>query len=170
MFGCPHLFGCIPCMFGCPHVHTPACMFGCPPMFGYSPVHLGTPMFGCLLNMCGTPICLDPPICLDALICLEDVWMAAVHIQHKESMLCQTEGDVHMPLYIWMPMYVWTSPICLDVPHTFGCHQYIWQHPNIQWRQPNIWRASKYTGGVQTCGASSHTEGCPNIGGNQAYS
>ena len=27
------------------------------------------------------------------------------------------------------------------------------------------WRASKHTGGVQTLGASNHTEGCPNIQG-----
>ena len=53
------------------------CMFGCPHMFGYSPVCLGNPMSGCPLNMWTLPYVWTPPICL------EDVWMPAVHIQHK---------------------------------------------------------------------------------------
>ena len=121
---------------------------------------------------------------------------------------------------IWMPLYVWKPPICLDVPHTFGCHntfssiqtyrggiQTYEGHLNIQegfqtcggiqpyrgvskhrgiqtyigypniWGEanmgvskhtgghPNIWGASKHTGGVQTYGASKHIGGHPNIWG-----
>ena len=96
--------------------------------------------------MFGYPPYLDTPICLDAPICSDDVWMPAVHIQHKESMLCQAKGvsicpntfvcphmlDAHLYVwmphmfghpavclddsYVWNPPYVWTPPICLDAP------------------------------------------------------
>ena len=69
--------------------------------------------------------------------------MPPVHTQHKESMLCQTNGvsicpiHLHVP-HVWMspcmfgcPPYVWMPPvcldasICLDTPHTFGCPLYV---------------------------------------------
>ena len=64
---------------------------------------------------------------------------------------------IHLDAPVWNPPYVWMSPIPLDAT----IHLVASKHAD---RQPNIWRASKYTGGVQTCGASNHTEGCPNIG------
>ena len=103
------------------------------------------------------PICWDGPICLNTLhicldascmfgyppyvwtppyvwmppICLDDVWMPAVHKQHKESMLCQTKGVSIYSLYIYMPPYVWMPtcmlghpPVCLDDP-------YVWMSPYI---------------------------------------
>ena len=84
-----------------------------------------------------------PPVCLDA----PYVWIPPY---------------VWMPLYVWTPSYVWMSLIPLDATihlaaskHTEG--------------QPNIWRASKHTGGIQTWGISNHTQGCPNIRGTQTY-
>ena len=87
----------------------------------------------------------------------DDVWMPAVHIQHKESMLCQTKGVsicppyICMPPYIWMPpvcldapiclddsiclnipTYVWMPPVCLDIPHMFG-------HPHMFGCPPYVW-------------------------------
>ena len=119
--GCPyapiHLDA--PHMFGCPqYVWMSSFMFEWPCMFGQPP-H----MFGC------------PPVCLD------DVWIPVVHIQHKESMLCQTKGVSICPhtfgfsLYVWMPnvwmhsLYVSMPPVCLDTPCMFGCPLYVLMPP-----------------------------------------
>ena len=118
------------------------------PVFGQPPVSLGTPMFGCLLyvwtlpyiHMFGCPC-----------VCLQDVWMSTVHIEQKETMLCQTEGVSICPPYIWMPSVSLDTPICLDVPHTFGCPIYLGGIQTYR-GQPNKWRTSKHTVGVQTCG------------------
>ena len=110
MFGHPHMFGCplyVLMMFGCPLYickTKKACFvrlrgvsicpntFGCPHMFGWPP-YVWTPhMFGCPLYVWISPICLDTPISLIPPVCLDDVWIPAVHIQHKECMFCQTKG------------------------------------------------------------------------------
>ena len=88
----------------------------------------------CPLYVWAPPYVWMPNVCLDIphmfghlpyvwmpLVCLDDVWMPAVHIQHKESTLCQTEGVSICTPYIWMPLYVWTPPICLDGSQTYGC-------------------------------------------------
>ena len=145
--GCPHMFGCTHCMFGCPHIFgwLPVCLdalhiFECPlyvliPQYGLMhplyvwmplPVCLGTPMFGCPLNMCGHSHMFGCPC-----VCLEDVWMSAVHIQHKESMLCQTEGVSMCTPYIWMPSYVWMSLIPLDAPICLAASKHTGGQPNI---------------------------------------
>ena len=95
------------------------------------------------------------------------VWMPAVHIQHKESMLCQTEGvsicthTFGCP-HVWIP-HMFGSPICLDAsvcldtPNIFGCPSYlwmlpyIWQHPNIQGGSQTYGGHPNIQGGVQTC-------------------
>ena len=66
-----------------------------------------------------------------------------------------------------MPLYVWTSPICLDVSHTFG-YPHIFGDIKTYGGQPNMEGIQTYRG-VQTFGASNHTKGCPNIGGTQTY-
>ena len=198
---CPCMFGhppyvCKPLyvlmMFGCPlYIHNTkkACFIrlrGCPyPSYIWMPPYVWMPLY---VQM--TPICLDTPTCLDAPhmfghpICLDAplyVWMPAVHVQHKESMLCQTDGVSTWPLYIWMHLYVWMPPVCLDIPkyldttHMFGYPSYLWMPPYIK-------GACKHTGGSQTygehtniqgvskyMGASNHTEECPHIGGTQTY-
>ena len=147
MFGCPHvwtpphMFGCplyVLMMFGCPlYIHNTkkACFVrvrGCP----CAPIHLDAPMFGCPLYVWMAPICLDITTCFDAPLY---VWMPAVHIQHKENMLCQTKGVsicphtfvcpmFGCPLYAWIPPYVWKHPLCLDT------HLYVWM-PSI----PCVW-------------------------------
>ena len=158
MFGHPHMFGCllyVLMMFGCPlYIHNTkkACFVrlrGCP----YAPIHLDAPicldapcmfgwppyvwtsphMFGCPLYVWISPICLDTPIGLDTLLY---VWMPAVNIQHKESMLCQTKGVSICPhtfvcphmfgcsLYAWIPPCLETPTVCLDA------HLYVWM-PSI---------------------------------------
>ena len=159
-------------------------MFGCPPVCLDASICLDTPIYLDAPPVClDAPICLDkplyvwmPPICLDTPVCLgtpvwmppvclEDVWMPALHIQQKESMLCQTEGvsicphTFGCPLYIWTPPYVWMFLIPFDA-HTLGGIQ-------TYRGQPNIWRTFKHTGGDQTCWASDNTEQCPNIGSTQ---
>ena len=61
------------------------------------------------------------------------IWMPPVHIQHKESMLCQTKGvsiyshTFGCPLCVWMPPVCLDATICLDAPYVwmafcmFGC-------------------------------------------------
>ena len=88
---CPHAFECPPYVW-----MPPECLDG-PHIFGYPPYVWMSP------------------------VCLDDVWMPAVHIQYKESMLCQTKGVTICPPYIWMPPYVWMPPVCLDAPCMFGC-------------------------------------------------
>ena len=80
MFGHPpHMFGC-PCMFGYPpYVWIHYICLDAPCMFGYLPWAWTPHMFG------------YPPVCFDA------VWMPAVHIQHKESMLFQTKWCPYAP-------------------------------------------------------------------------
>ena len=95
------------------------------------------------------------PICLDAPLCLEDVWMPAVHIQHKESMLCHTKGCPYAP-YIWMPhmfgsphMFGWppvclNAPICVETPCIFGCllcldATYMFGHHPVCLNAPYVW-------------------------------
>ena len=152
----PHTFGCPPvcwmppiCM-DAPHVwmvpicldapHMPPCMFGHPICLDV-PVCLGAPCFD-------GPVCLDTPIDLDAPTYVDDVWMLPVHIQHKESMLCQTKGvsicphTFGCPLYInntkkacfvrlrvlVTPLYGW-MPHMFGHPHMFGCSPYVWLPP-----------------------------------------
>ena len=206
MFGCPHLFGCIPCMFGCPHyVWILPCMFGHP--YVWMPPYVWK-MFGCLLYIYNTnktcfvrlrgvhmlPIHLDAPICLCTPnmfrcpsyiwmhplyvwmppyvwifpcmfghpyvwmspeyvwtlpyvwlppICFEDVWMPAAHIQHKESMLCQTEEVSICPPYFWMP-------------HMFRC-TCMFGHP------PYVWMSLIPLVATIHLAVSKHTVGQPNI-------
>ena len=80
--------------------------------------------------MFGQPQCLDAPIYLD------DVWMPPVHTQHKERILCQTKGGVHMPPYMWMPpvhkqhkesMLCQTKGVSI-CPHRFRCHHMLGYH------------------------------------------
>ena len=154
-------------------------MSGCPHMFGY-------------------PLCVCAPLYLDACVCLEDVWIPTVHIQHKESMLCQTEGMSICPLYIWMHPYVWMPPVCLDIPIYLDTTHvwmslipldapYIWGHPNMQGAAKhmesiqtyrgcaNMWGIQPYRGvskhrGQANIWGSANIWGCPNIQvGIQAY-
>ena len=88
------------------------------------------------------------------LVCLDDVWMPVVHIQHKESTLCQTEGVSICIPYIWMSHpYVWMSLIPLDAPIHLAASKHIGG-------QPNIWRASKHTGAIKTYGGIQTYRGC----------
>ena len=120
------MFG-YPCMFGNPYVLDAPCMFGYSHMFGCPPYVLLPP---CVFGGC-----------LDA-------W--CTYTTQRQYALSDW-GDVHMLLYIWMPPYVCTAPyvwmslIPLDAPIHVGCIQ-------TYRGQPNIWRASKHTEGVQTCG------------------
>ena len=102
-----------------PYVWMAPCIFGCSP---YSSLYVWTP-------------------------CLDDVWMAPVHTQHKESMLCLTRG-VHMPPYIWMPSVCLDAAICLDGPlnvwatHMFGHPSYVWMPPAclvLPFGHPTVW-------------------------------
>ena len=144
MFGHPHMFGCPAYVWMPPYVWTPPHMFGCPlyvlMMFGcllyihntqkacivrlrgcpyaqyiWIPPYVWTSphTFGCLLYVWISPICLDAPIGLDAPLY---VWMPAVHIQHKESMLCWIKGVSICPPYVWMPLVCLDPPICLETP------------------------------------------------------
>ena len=63
------------------------------------------------------------------------------HIQHKESMLCHTDG----------PLYVWMSLIPLDATIHLAASKHTVGEPNI-WRHLNIQGASKHAGGIQTYG------------------
>ena len=63
-------------------------------------------------------------------VCLEDIWMPAVHIQHKESMLCLTEGVSICSHTLGFPLYVWMAPCMFGCPHMFGHPQYVWM-PHI---------------------------------------
>ena len=112
MFGCPLYIhntrkACFVTLRGCPYapyilmppyVWMAHHMFGCPP---YASLYVWTPPYVWM-----PPVCLDTPIGLDAPIYSDDVWIPPVHVQHKESMLCQTKG----------------VSIC---PNTFGCSLYI---------------------------------------------
>ena len=109
----PPIFECLPVCLGTPYVWmlpyiwmhplyvwmssyiwvTP-CIFGCPQYVWILTVSLSTPMFRC------------------PLVCLEDVWMPAVHIQQKESMLCQTEGCPYAPIHL-------DAPCMFGHPHMF---------------------------------------------------
>ena len=68
---------------------------------------------------------------------LDDVWMPAVHIQHKESMCCQTKGVSICP-------HIFGCPICLDAPCMYGCphmvghHPYVWMPP-VCLDTPHVW-------------------------------
>ena len=112
-------------------------------------------MFGCLVCLDDPyvwmylTVCLDAPICLDAPcmfgyplyvwmphVCLDDVWMPAVHIQHKESMLCQSKGVSICPHTFVCPICLDApcmlgSPICLDTTYMFGCTPCMFGHPNM---------------------------------------
>ena len=164
---CPHTFGC-PHKFGYPICLNAPCMLGCPHMFGWPPLYLDAPnmplcmfehphMFGCPC-MLGYHLCLDAPCMLGyphmfrCPICLDDVWVPPVHTQHKESMLCQTKGDVHMRPYIWMCPVCLDATICLDALHMFGC-------PTVCLDAAKCMVASKGMRDIQTY------EGCPNIQG-----
>ena len=131
----------------------------------------------CLDNPCkfGHPYVWMPPVCLDGPVY---VWMLAVHIQQKESMLCQTEVVSICPIHL-------DAPCMFGHPHMFGCPSYLWVHIHFGGIQtyrgpPNIWRRSKHTEGVQTCGGHltrqrdvqtggiqtwgvQRCEGCPNM-------
>ena len=159
-------------------------MFGQHPHFGCSlyvwmpPVCLESPyMFGCPPPCLNTPICLDGPIfldvstvCLDAPICLDAhlyVWIPP-YVRMSPSMfvdpICMDAPIcLDNPLYVWMPLIPLDTPICLDA--------YIQTHRG----KPNIWRTSKHTRGVQTCGdvqpyrGVSKDKGHPNIWGVQTY-
>ena len=125
-------------MFGCLlYIHNTkkACFVilrRCP----YTPIHLDAPY------VLMPPICLDDPCIFGyphmfghphMFGCPLYVWMPAVHIQHKESMLCQTKGVSICP-----HMFGY-SPVCLGTPvfgcplnmcghsHMFGCPMYVWK-------------------------------------------
>ena len=91
---------------------------------------------------------MDTPICLDDPICLEDVLMPAVHIQHKESMLYQTEGGPYAPIHLDAPICL-DATVCLNTPYSLDVlipldatvHVALSKHTV---GQPNIWR------GIQT--------------------
>ena len=54
-------------------------------------------------------------------MCPPYVWMPSVHIQHKESMLCQTKGVSICPhTFGYLHMFEW-PPCMLGCPHMFGC-------------------------------------------------
>ena len=135
----------------CPHTFGYPHMFGCPLYVQMAPICLDTPTYVWMpLYLWISPICLDTPICLDAPhVCLDDVWMPGVHIQHKESMLCQTKGvsicphTFECPLYIWMSLvyfnapiclghhpYFWIPPLCFNVPYMFG-HSHMFGCPPV---------------------------------------
>ena len=163
MFRSPMICLDAPCIFGHPYVWTPSCMFGCPHIFGCLPVCLGTP-YAWILDAL---VCLDTPLCLDAShifgcppVCLDDVWMPLYIHNTKKACFVRLRGCLYalihldapyvwmhslyvwMPPYVWIPPYVWLSlcldtpicldtPMCLDVPHTFGCPIHLGA-PNIQ--------------------------------------
>ena len=72
-----------PHMFEHPHILNASCMFGYPPYVWM------------------------PPVCLD------DVWMPAVHIQPKESILFQTKGVSICPHTFVCPQMFGCPPVCL---------------------------------------------------------
>ena len=174
-----------PVCLDAPHVWTTSCMFGCPICLD-TPQYVGHPYVWMLPECVDAPICFDTLICLDGPICLEDVWMPAVHIQHKESMLCQTEGvsiwpntlghpqcldALHLfgctpsmfgyPHMFGHPTYIWMHTVCLDLPHMFGCSPVcfddFWMPPvHTQHKRSMLCQ----TKGVFLC---PHTFGCPHI-------
>ena len=162
MFWCFHMFGHPLClnaslyvwklpMFGCPQMFGHPHIFGCPPIFWCTPC-----MFGCLQYVWIPPVSLDTPYVWMPPVCLEDVWMPVVHVQQKESMLCQTEGVSICPIHLdtpcmfghphmlgWLPVclespyvlmspYARTPPICLDA-------SFIWMHPVYVSTLPYVW-------------------------------
>ena len=149
MPGCPHMFGCTHCIFGCPHV------FGCPHRFGHPLVCLDAPMY--VWKMFG---------------------MTAVHIQHKESALCQT-GGVHMlhihldtPICLEAP-YVWISLIPLNAPIYLVASKHTGAAKHMEGIQtyrgyPNIWGIQPYRG-VSTLRGHPNIWGHPNMGGVQTW-
>ena len=168
MLGCPHLFGCIPCMFGHPPVclDVPICLdtsicldvphlFGCP-LYVCMPPCLDTPMFGCPLNMCGH----------------SHMFGYLLYICNtKLNMFCQTEGVSICPHTFGHP-HVWMSLILLDATIHLAAskHMGAYGHPLsltkhaffvlLMYRgHPNIWEASKHMGVSKDTGASKHTEG-----------
>ena len=83
VFICPNTFGYASYVWMPPVCLDAPCMFGWPHMFGHPHICLDAPcMFGYPPYVWTCPYVWMPPVCLD------DVWMSAVHTQHKESMLC----------------------------------------------------------------------------------
>ena len=111
------------------------------------------------------PLCLDAPICGKPpyvlmplyvwmpLVCLEDVWMHAVHIQHKACF-------VRLRGYPYGPKHL-DAPICLDALHMFGGScvylEDVWMPiVHIQHKESMLCQ----TEGVSIC---PHKFGCPHV-------
>ena len=122
-------------MFDCPHVWTPPVSLHAPhvwtpPICLDAHFYLDTPcMFACPICFVAPPVCLDaPPLCLDTPVCL-DVLMPPIHTQHKESMLCHTEGVSICPIHL-DAFCMFGCPSCLDIPHMFGC-PHMFEYPAV---------------------------------------
>ena len=82
-----------PCMFEHSNMFRSPLYVWMPPYVWMHPLYVWMPPYVWLSTcMFGCPC-----------VCLEDAWMPAVHIQHKESLFCLTEGVSICPPYIWMP-------------------------------------------------------------------
>ena len=147
MFGCLlYIYNtnktCFGRLRGCPytsiHLDAPICLDTCN-MFGCSQNMWTLCMFGC-------PICLDTPLYVghpyvwmppEYVWSLPYVWMPPyvwkmfgylLYIYNtKKACFVRLRGCPYAPIHLDAPIcldapYVWTPLICLDVPHTFGCH------------------------------------------------
>ena len=101
---------------------------------------------------------------IQKMLCPTYVWMPPVHKQHKESMLCQTNGVSIYPIHLDAPWCLDTplclgatisldvppvcldAPICLDTPTCLDAHLYVWTPPCLHsltcLDMPTYWMSS----------------------------